>query len=100
MQASNQLSHFDGSRFSTVRQTGHIPLPRGYHLSTTFGGKYLILFAGNNQQQFFNDWYLFNTKTFEWKQLCPSIDVPCCSGGSMLWLGGRGLLLLNDTYDS
>ena len=48
MQYSNQLTQFDCSRFSGVKQTGEVPQPRANHLAATFANKYLIIFGGNN----------------------------------------------------
>lgn len=59
----NLLLQFDGNRFVPIKQQGSIPVPRAYHASVTFGGKYLILFGGSDQLSFFNDWNLLNLKT-------------------------------------
>lgn len=47
---SDQLLHFDGSRFTPLRQSGQRPPPRADHLSASFGAKYFIIFAGHNHQ--------------------------------------------------
>jgi hypothetical protein len=91
----NQLLQFDGTKFIPLKQHGAVPKPRAYHASTTFGGKFLILFAGSDGQSFFNDWNLLNLKTLEWKSLKPSLEIKYNLGCSMVWAGGRGILLVN-----
>ena len=98
-QYSDQLLHFNGARFTPLKQSGQVPPPRTDHLSVSFAGKYLIIFAGHNQTQFFNDWYLLNIKTLEWKQLLPSLCLGPSSGGRMVWLSGKGILMLNQLFD-
>lgn len=94
-QYSDELLHFEGTHFSSLKQRGQVPPARSDHLSISFANKYLIIFAGHNHTTFFNDWYLLNIKTKEWKQLHPSLDLFPSSGGSMVWLSGRGILMLN-----
>lgn len=91
----NQLLHFDGNKFNTLKQTGPVPKPRAYHTSTTFANKYLILFAGSDGTSFFNDWHLLNLKTLNWQPLFPSLEIKYNLGCSMVWANGRGILLVN-----
>ena len=98
-QHQNNLLHFDGNKFIHLKQHGSIPEPRADPLYTTFANKYLIFFAGHNSQEHFKDWYLLNIKTLTWKCLQPSLPLNYASHGSMTWVNGRGILLLNDVFD-
>lgn len=62
------------------------------------GRKYLIIFGGCDQRNFFKDWHLLNLTNFEWTRLRPSIDVGYCLRSSMTWVNGRGVLLTEESY--
>ncbi len=98
-QLSNHLLHFDGARFTPLPQLGSLPSPRSHPATATFAQKYLILFGGNDSSRFLTDWHLLNLKTRLWAPLTPSRPLPPSLHASMVWLNGRGVLMLSNAYD-
>jgi hypothetical protein len=49
--------------FTPLKQYGVVPKARSYHASTSFAGKYFIIYGGNDGTNFFKDWNLLNLKT-------------------------------------
>jgi hypothetical protein len=96
---SNQLLQFDGARFTPQLQHGCLPSARSHPATATFAHKYLILFGGNDSSCFLTDWHLLNLKTRLWTPLTPSRVLPPSLHASMVWLNGRGVLMLSNAYD-
>ena len=67
----NDLWKFElaSNTWTQVEEKGDCPTPRSEHAVCTLGEKYMFLFGGIdfNEEAVFNDLYVLNTETMEWK---------------------------------
>lgn len=54
----------------------------------------MIIYGGVSEKEVFNEWYLLDLHSKQWKKLNPSIKLPDNIDSKMTWISGRGILLL------
>jgi hypothetical protein len=58
--------------------------------------RYLILYGGMGEKTIFNDWYLLDCLNMSWKQMDSDLVLPLNIHSSMVWSGGRGMLVVSE----
>ena len=91
--------NFFDKKWSKISCTGKIPLPRDGHLTSLIYDKYMVIYAGlDNDDNVIHDIYLFDVENKIWHE-CDIEGMPiqnkdgqsCCKIGNIMYLfGGQG----------
>ena len=91
--------NFNDKKWSKISGSGNIPLPRDGHLTSLISNKYMMIYAGlDNEDNVIHDIHLFDVENKIWYE-CDLEGVPiqnkdgqsCCKIGNIMYLfGGQG----------
>jgi len=84
-------------KWSSPKIAGNAPRPRSYHSSTAITGNRIVIFGGNDGAACFQNVYVLDASSNEWKWIYPQItgDGPCprTGHGATLLDDGKSILI-------